>query len=76
MAKGALERSGADLAVSITGLAGPDGDGSPQPVGTVWIGLAQKKQREEAKVYHFEGSRNEIRLAAAKKALEELLALL
>jgi PncC family amidohydrolase len=40
MAVGALAESGADLAVSVTGLAGPEGDGTTTPVGTVWMGLA------------------------------------
>jgi len=81
MAEGALERSGASWAVSITGLAGPGGEGAP--VGTVWIGLARpaeegagqgaKPVHSEAKRFLFEGSRNEVRLAAAAAALKELL---
>jgi PncC family amidohydrolase len=74
MAEGALERSGASWAVSITGLAGPGGEGAP--VGTVWIGLAGpagKGAQPEAKRFLFEGSRNEVRAAAAAAALKELL---
>jgi len=76
MAEGALERSGASWAVSITGLAGPGGEGAP--VGTVWIGLAGRagagtRPRSEAKRFFFKGSRNEVRAAAAAAALNELL---
>jgi PncC family amidohydrolase len=75
MAQGALERSGADIAVSVTGLAGPDGDGSGVPVGTVWIGAARNgggtsgDASGDAWVYHFSGSRNEVRRSAALEAL-------
>lgn len=42
MAEGALKVSGADIAVSVTGLAGPNGDGTDKPVGLSYIGLADK----------------------------------
>jgi len=80
MAEGALERSGASWAVSITGLAGPGGEGAP--VGTVWIGLAWRvvkvagarpRAQSEAKRFLFKGSRNEVREAAAAAALKEVL---
>jgi PncC family amidohydrolase len=68
MARGALARSSADIAVAITGLAGPDGDGSGVKVGTVWIAAATG-EKDNAEVFHFNGSRNEVRLAAAEEAL-------
>jgi PncC family amidohydrolase len=73
MARGALERSGADMAVSVTGLAGPDGDGTPTPVGTVWIGTAVRGREPEAVLFYYAGFRNEVRISAAKDALEELI---
>jgi PncC family amidohydrolase len=77
MAEGALEKSGASLAFSITGLAGPAGDTSDVPIGTVWIGVAVKGGdngiQSGAKMFRFTGSRNVVREAAAKAALEEVL---
>ena len=77
MAEGALEKSGASWAFSITGLAGPDGDGSGVPVGTVWIGIAGHDSSgslcSEADVFLFSGNRNKVRKAAAIAALRKLL---
>jgi PncC family amidohydrolase len=73
MAEGALEQSGADLAVSVTGIAGPGGDGTAVPVGTVWIGLARNGGESRARVFHYQGPRNEVRRRAARDALEVLL---
>ncbi|MDR3343347.1 MAG: nicotinamide-nucleotide amidohydrolase family protein [Treponema sp.] len=73
MVQGALARSSADMAVSVTGLAGPDGDGTSVPVGTVWIGTAVRGQEPAASVFHYTGSRNDLRAAAALTALGELI---
>jgi len=72
MAKGALQKSGASMAASVTGLAGPLGDGSGVPVGTVWIGFAASAS-VEAREFHFTGSRNAVRICAAIAALEIIL---
>ncbi|MDR3145811.1 MAG: nicotinamide-nucleotide amidohydrolase family protein [Treponema sp.] len=69
MARSLAERSGADLAVSVTGLAGPGGDGSATPVGTVWIGRSVRGGEPAAAVYHYGGSRSDVRLAAAREAI-------
>jgi PncC family amidohydrolase len=71
MAEGALEKSGVSLALALTGLAGPGGDGSAVPVGTVWVAAAVRGEPAEAAVFYFEGGRNEIRFFAAAAALEE-----
>ena len=74
MAEGARHVTGADAAVSVTGLAGPDGDEFGNPVGTVFIGYADEKTAF-AREYHFEGNREEIReqtiCAALKLVLEQ-----
>jgi PncC family amidohydrolase len=78
MALGALDRSGADYAVAVTGLAGPGGGepngfGTVIPVGTVWIATVDRERTPQACEFHFEGERNEIRNRAARESLEALL---
>lgn len=68
MALGALIAAKADYALSISGIAGPDGGSDDKPVGTVWFGFATK-QRIWAKHNHFEGTRGQIRIQAAQYAL-------
>jgi len=70
MAQGALNKSGADLAASVTGLAGPLGDGSGVPVGTVWIAAALRGGQTKTGEFHFPGSRNTVRIRAAIALLE------
>lgn len=74
MAEGALEESRANIAISITGVAGPGGGTRMKPVGTVHFALA----RENAPIRHRQESfgdigRSEIRLASVETALEMLL---
>lgn len=75
MARGAAERSGADLAVSTTGIAGPTGGTDEKPVGTVFLGLSGNLtgQRQES-VYHLilPGNRPAVRDRTAKAALQAL----
>jgi len=72
MATGALNRAGADLAVSVTGIAGPGGGSSAKPVGTVWFGLANRT-RAITRHHRFTGSRDAIRAASVIFALNLLL---
>ncbi|MDR0656142.1 MAG: CinA family protein [Treponema sp.] len=74
MAESALAESGADLAVAVTGLAGPEGDGSATPVGAVWIATALRGGESEASVFRFTGDRNAVRSAAAEEVIRALLA--
>jgi len=71
MAKGTRERTGADIALSLTGLAGPDSDESGLPVGTVFLGLCDKDHCEAIPL-QFSGSRERIRTLAALNALKHL----
>jgi nicotinamide-nucleotide amidase len=69
MAYGVKNRIGADIAVSITGVAGPDGGSEEKPVGTVWIGIAMG-QEVIANRYHLPFERNAMRLYASALALD------
>ena len=76
MALRALDIAGTVIAASVTGLAGPLGDGSETPVGTVFIGIARKLDGEatvESKPFYFQGGRNEIRIQAAKAVIDEVI---
>lgn len=71
MARGVQELMGADIAVSITGIAGPSGGSELKPVGTVWFGLADK-DGVTTEMHLFAGERNEVRRASAYTALSLL----
>ncbi|MBU4247948.1 MAG: competence/damage-inducible protein A [Verrucomicrobia bacterium] len=75
MAEEALIRSGADYALALTGIAGPDGDSSEKPVGTVWIALARRRSGGidvRAERFIFPGIRDLVRERAAKTVLNLL----
>ncbi|MEO7424466.1 MAG: nicotinamide-nucleotide amidohydrolase family protein [Fibrobacteria bacterium] len=71
MARGCLEKSRADYAVSITGIAGPTGGTPEKPVGTVWIAVASKDSAI-ARLFKMRGDRNTIRWRSAYSALNQL----
>lgn len=72
MAEGARARSGADCAVAITGIAGPDGGTEEKPVGTIWLATAVKGRQTATRKVHFLGNREMIRLRASQAALNML----
>jgi len=75
MAEGALDRSQADVAMAITGIAGPGGGSKDKPVGLVWFGLAMLGNTTHAEERRFDNQgRSIVRLAAVRVALEFLTA--
>lgn len=72
MADGARKALHADIAVSVTGLAGPDGDEFGRPVGTVFVGFS-REGKSTVKQFRFEGSREDVRQQAMEAALRLIL---
>jgi len=73
MVKGALENSDADVAVAVTGIAGPGGGSRSKPVGTVWFAWAARGQEPQARVLRFKGDRVEVRRQTVATALQGLI---
>lgn len=76
MAEGALHNSEADIAVAISGIAGPEGGSEDRPVGTVWLAWAIAGHPTVTCLSFFNGERDEIRKQAVEQALEGILAYL
>lgn len=70
MAEGVLKLSGADIAVAVTGIAGPGGGSDQKPVGLVYIGVACKGREAVAFKNIFSGDRDEVRQSTVKRAIE------
>lgn len=73
MAFGALSKSSATIAVSVTGIAGPSGGSDEKPVGLIYIGVARKDGKCHVTKNMFEGDRTSIRQATLEKALALLI---
>ena len=73
MVRGTLERAEADLALSISGVAGPTGGSPEKPVGTVCFGWGRAGETPGTATCHFDGDRESVRYQAVIFALEELL---
>jgi len=76
MAGGALRRAGADLAVAVSGIAGPDGAVAGKAVGTVWLCWARRRgaaPRLWTQLRHFRGDRESVRRKTVGLALQGLL---
>ena len=73
MAEGALAHSHAQLAVAVTGIAGPGGGSPAKPVGTVWMALARTGAATRSELLQLGGDRRAIREQTVRAALASLL---
>jgi len=69
MVSGALAKSGASVAVAVTGIAGPGGAIEGKPVGTVWIAWKRRGGYPKAELFHFDGDREAVRRQTVAAAL-------
>ena len=79
MARGALKYSPADIAVAVSGIAGPEGGSPEKPVGTIWFAWAIRangRHRVHSECGHFGGDRDNVRYAAAERGLAGILDML
>lgn len=76
MAQGAVVRSKAQLALAVTGIAGPDGGSDARPVGTVWLAWACPARETVAVFRQFDGDRRAIRRQSVIAAIEGVMVLL
>ena len=76
MVQGALQHSAAQIALAITGIAGPQGGSNTKPVGMVCFAWAQKGGFERTAIEQFSGERTAVRAQAVQFALQQLLDLI
>ena len=72
MARGIRNALKSDIAISVSGIAGPGGGTPEKPVGTTWIGFVTERE-EWAQIFHFSGDREENKNSAVEAALKMLL---
>ncbi len=73
MARGVKQLTGADIGISVTGLAGPGGGTAELPVGRVFIGIAYREEPVRCLTLTLSGSREEIRATAMLRMAQEIL---
>jgi nicotinamide-nucleotide amidase len=73
MADGARRSAGVDIAVAVTGVAGPDGGTPDKPVGTVWFGWSRKGQAPDAELACFQGDRDAVRRQSVAYAVQGVI---
>ncbi len=69
MAEGAIKRSGADVSIAVSGIAGPDGGTPEKPVGTVWIAVGRRGAQCVTRLFLFPGARDVVRRRASSSSL-------
>jgi nicotinamide-nucleotide amidase len=78
MAEGAIERTGASVALAVSGIAGPSGATPGKPVGTVWFALACRQEDRlecQGHLIQFDGNRDAVRRQSVEYALNLLRAM-
>ena len=73
MTDGVFARTAANVVVSVSGIAGPDGGSKDKPVGTVWLCWGKRDKSSYANEFHFEGDREAVRLQTVEAALNAVL---
>ena len=73
MTAGALARSQAQVAVAVSGIAGPTGGTAEKPVGTVWLAWQLEGRAPVTRLFHFDGDREAVRRQAVEAALKGIL---
>ncbi len=76
MSDGIFLHTEADVAVSVSGIAGPEGGSEDKPVGLVWLSWGKRDKSVFANPFHFDGDREQVRKQSIKQALNCLLDLL
>ena len=72
MLEGVIKKFNSDLAIAVSGIAGPNGGTKDKPVGTVVIGIMGKNIGQDIEICHFEGTRKEVQIQAAKYSLKKI----
>ena len=73
MSLGGIDASRADLAVAVTGIAGPDGGTLQKPVGTVWVAWGDRGGKVSEKLFQFDGDRESVRRSTVEQSLAGIL---
>ena len=73
MAEGALSCSGADMAVAVSGIAGPGGGSEQKPLGLVYVGFAQKGKPTEVHALRLDGDRESVRRQTVENVFDIIM---
>jgi len=76
LVEGMLAATPCDIALDVSGIAGPEGGSPDKPVGTVWFAIGQRGERAHTRREAFSGNRDSIRRKACRASLDYLIALL